>query len=66
MHWTEYQSEMEIDTICVDMASDRRFAKVEGAPLQTPLGEIYKGLDRDTGNEVTWRVVNLPNGIQGI
>jgi hypothetical protein len=57
--WTEYQSETDNDSLCVDLTSDGRFAKVPSTSLKTTLGEIYNGFDRDTGNEVMWRVINV-------
>lgn len=64
--WTEYQSETDNDSLCIDLTSDGRFAKVAGASLKTTLGEIYNGFDRDTGNEVMWRVINVTKVDQGI
>lgn len=40
------------------MTSDERFARVDSASIKTPLGNIYNGFDRDTGNEVMWRVID--------
>ena len=56
--WTECQSETENESVCLDLTSDGRFAKVGGASIKTPFGDVYNGFDRDTGNEVMWRVIN--------
>lgn len=63
--WTEYQSETDNDSLCVDLTSDGRFAKVAGASFKTPLGDVCNGFDRDTGNEVMWRVINVAKVDQG-
>lgn len=55
--YNDYQSDGELDTICMDLTSDARFAKVGGTSAKTPFGDVFNGLDRDTGNEVMWRVV---------
>ena len=39
--------------------SDERYAKANGVPIKTEFGEIHKGFDRDTGNEIMWRVINI-------
>eukprot|EP00826_Nyctotherus_ovalis_P041588 TRINITY_DN4217_c0_g1_i10.p1 TRINITY_DN4217_c0_g1~~TRINITY_DN4217_c0_g1_i10.p1 ORF type:complete len:471 (+),score=115.17 TRINITY_DN4217_c0_g1_i10:148-1560(+) len=54
-----------MDTICMDLTSDARFAKVGGTSIKTPFGDVFNGLDRDTGNEVMWRVVKT-HGINPI
>ncbi len=42
----------------VSLSSDGRFSRVGGTSIKTPYGEIYNGFDRDTGNEVMWRVID--------
>lgn len=64
--WTEYHSETDNDSLCVDLTSDGRFAKVAGVSTKTSFGEAYNGFDRDTGNEVMWRIINIPKVDQGI
>jgi len=56
----DYQSDAE-DTMCMDLTSDGRFAKVGGSSMKTAFGDVFNGLDRDTGNEVMWRVIKTSN-----
>ena len=60
----EYPSDGE-NTICLDSTSDHRFVRVGGSSVKTEFGEVYNGLDRDTGNEVMWRVIKANNINQG-
>ena len=33
--------------------------KISYTPVQTQFGEMYNGIDRETGNEVMWRVIRV-------
>ena len=59
IRWTDNQSEFDIEPFNADLTSDERYAKAQGAPIKTEFGEIHKGFDRDTGNEIMWRVINI-------
>lgn len=44
-----------------EMTSDGRFVKADGKPNSSVFGESYFALDKDTGNEVSWNVINIEN-----
>lgn len=58
-NFTDCISEADQDSTCLLHTSDGRFAKTGGLLLKTPYDEVYKGIDRDTGNEIRWREIEV-------